>query len=79
MNEPMRELTLKAEFKNMDFLSREETIACRRHCDCFQRHCDGLAVSIKGVADLESKLGNEKLKSNNEKYSPDTFNLEVPN
>lgn len=26
----------------------------------FQRHCDGLAVSVKGVADVESQLGNEK-------------------
>lgn len=75
----MRELTLKAKVKNMDFSLQGGNNCCRRHCDCFQRHCDGLAVSIKGLADLESKLGNEKLKSNNEKYSPDTFNLEVPN
>ena len=50
---------------------------CRRHCDCFQRHYDGLAVSIKGMASLESELGNEKWKGNNGKYSPYTFILGV--
>lgn len=45
MNEPMREVILKAEVKNMDFLSREETIAV-----------GGIVTAFKGtVMDWQSR------------------------
>lgn len=73
----MRKHTLKAKVQNMDFSLQGGNNCCRRYCEYLQRHYEGLAVSVKGVADLESELGNEKLEGNNGKYLPDTFNLEV--
>lgn len=73
----MRKHTLKAKVKNMDFSLQGGNSCCRRHCDCLQRHDEGLAVSVKGAADLGSEFGNEKLEGNNGKYLPGAFNLEV--